>query len=130
MLYGELWGMSAVHPTVQFAGFTGTANDQTLNYGGLGIGLGFFIMPSNVMFAVSLNLTRLGVTNTDGSSSNSDIGLALAASLGKQFWVTERLGLGIALKVIGGGNRDDNNKANSTTYRTISGVGVLALTFG
>lgn len=129
VVYGELWGMSAVAPTVQYGGFSGVARDQTLNFGGLGLGIGTFFS-HNVFFGVSLDLTRLGVTNSDGSSSNSDVGLALTATLGKQFWVTERVGLGFGLKLIGGGNRDNNNNANSTTYKTFAGVGVLALTFG
>lgn len=130
ILYAEVWGMSAVSPTVQFAGATRVLQDASLNYGGLGLGLGTFMMPANVFLGVSLSLTRLGVTDSDGSRTNSDVGLAVSATLGKQWWISQHAGLGLSVTVIGGGNRDNNNDTNSATYKTFTGFGAIALTFG
>jgi hypothetical protein len=130
VLYGELWGMAAANPTVQFLSATHVLQDASLNYGGLGVGLGTFLMPANVFLGVSLSLTRLGVTDADGTRTNSDIGLAVSATLGKQWWVSRHAGLGLSVTVVGGGNHDDNNDANSATYKTFAGFGALVLTFG
>ena len=129
ILFGEVWGMSAVSPKVQYGSASFVASDQTLNYGGIGIGFGWY-SSSNLHFDLSLDFTRLGVTNNRGDGSNSDVGLALTASLGKQFWLAPRVGLGFAGKLIGGGNRDNNNDPNSTNYKVFSVLGVVALTFG
>jgi hypothetical protein len=130
IVYGELWGMSAVSPTVQFLSATHVLQDASLNYGGIGLGLGTFLMPANVFLGVSLSLTRLGVTDADGTKTNSDVGLAVSATLGKQWWISRHAGLGLSVTVVGGGNRDDNNDANSATYKTFTGFGAIALTFG
>lgn len=130
LLYLDAWGMSAVSPTVQFLGATRVLKDASLNYGGVGLGLGTFMMPANVFLGVSLSLTRLGVTDSDGSKTNSDVGLAVSATLGKQWWISHHAGLGLSVTVIGGGNRDNNNDSNSATYKTFTGFGAIALTFG
>ncbi len=130
VLYGEVWGMACPNPNVQFAGSNSIAKNTTLNYGGLGLGIGFFLMPANLFLGVSLDLTRLAVTNSDGSDSHSDVGLAATVTLGKQWWISDRLGLGISLQGIGGGNRDNNNDTNSATYKTFTGLAALTFTYG
>ena len=130
IVYGELWGMAAANPTVQFLSATHVLQDASLNYGGLGLGLGTFLMPANVFLGVSLSLTRLGVTDADGTRTNSDAGLAVSATLGRQWWISHHAGLGLSVTVVGGGNRDNNNDANSATYKTFAGFGAIALTFG
>ncbi len=130
IVYGELWGMAAANPTVQFLSATHVLQDASLNYGGLGLGLGTFLMPANVFLGVSLSLTRLGVTDADGTRTNSDVGLAVSATLGRQWWISHHAGLGLSVTVVGGGNRDNNNDANSATYKTFAGFGAIALTFG
>lgn len=132
VIYGEIWGMAAASPTGKFAGTTVQANSNiTLNYSGLGIGIGTFVMPANVFLGVSVDATRLGITNHDnGDQSNSDIGGAVTLTLSKQFWVSERLGLGVEVKGIAGTNKDNNNDSSSANYITLTGMGLVALTFG
>jgi hypothetical protein len=132
VLFGEIWGMSAVNPRLRFEGSTTTLQDSSLNYGGVGLGIGTFVMPAHVYLAVSVDLTRLGISNNDGSNSysNSDVGLAVTATLGKQFWLSRYAGLGLSVTAIGGGNRDNNTDSNSATYRTFTAYGALSLTFG
>jgi hypothetical protein len=132
VIYGELWGMAAASPTGKFGGITVQANRNiTLNYSGLGVGIGTFVMPANVFLGFSVDATRLGITNHDnGDQSNSDIGGALTLTLGKQFWLSPRLGLGVEVKGIAGTNKHNNNDNNSANYTTLTGMGLVALTFG
>jgi len=129
MLYGEIWGMGAPNPTVSIGSSSTTANNSTLNYGGLGIGIGYFFV-SNIFLGVSVDATRLGVTDSNGDDSHSDIGGALTLTLGKQWFISDHLGLGLSLKGIGGGNRDNNNDSSSATYKTFTGLGTVTLTYG
>jgi hypothetical protein len=130
VLFAEVWGMSAVNPKLRFAGVTTVLQDSALNYAGAGVGIGTFLMPAHVYFGVSVDVTRLGMSNNDGSRTNSDAGLAVTATLGKQFWLSRHAGLGISVTGIAGGNRDNNSDTNSVTFKTFTGYGALSLTFG
>ena len=130
VLYGEIWGMGAVNPTYQFAGATGTLDNQTLNYSGLGLGIGFFTA-GNVFVGISLDATRLGITDNDnGDQSRSDVGGAVTLTIGKQWWISPHWGLGFSVKGIGGGNHQDNDNNDSATYKTFTGLGTITLTYG
>ena len=96
-----------------------------LNYGGIGPGLGYFFMPYNVFFGVALDFTRLGITNSNGDSTNSDVGLALNFTLGKQFWISDHWGLGVGLAQRGSAaaTRTNNNDNNTATFKTFTGAG-------
>ena len=130
VLYGEIFGMSAANPSVQIGPFIGTDKNSSLNFGGLGVGLGTFFMPSNVFLGFAVDATRLGLTNNDGSQTNGSPGLSLSATLGKQWWISDQGGLGVSVQVIGGGNRDNSNSNNPATYKTYSGLVALTLTYG
>jgi hypothetical protein len=130
VLYGEVWGMVAANPTIRAPGSASYLLDGSLNYGGAGVGLGTFLMPANVFLGVSLDVTRLGVTNYDGTRTSSDLGLAVTATLGRQWWFSRHGALGLSVTLVGGGNRDDNNDPNSATFRTFTGFGAMVLTFG
>ncbi len=130
VLYGEIWGMGAPNPNIQIGASNTIAQNTTLNYGGVGLGLGYFFMPSNLFLGVSLDATRLGVTDSNGTQSDSDIGAAASLTLGKQWWISERTGLGLSLKCIGGGNSNNNNDPNSTTFKTVTGLVTVTLTYG
>lgn len=69
----------------------------------LGIGGTYYFMPVNIFLSGSIGLTAMdlsGDTDDDGTSdfeSDSNAGLGLQLALGKEWMVTDNIGLGVAL---------------------------------
>lgn len=98
-LHGTLWGWFISNPDVTIDGQTvGTATaDVSLNaFGG---GVTYYIMPANVYLSGSIGAGSLSVESTSGGTTltaESDLGLVVDATLGKEWWVGKKWGLGAA----------------------------------
>jgi hypothetical protein len=94
-LHGTIFGWSVADPDVKINGETvGTANaDFSLSV--VGGGLTYYIMPANLYLSGSLGFATLSVDSptVDG---NTDAGLAMEGTFGKEWWVGNNWGLGIA----------------------------------
>lgn len=74
----------------------GNANVD-LSLGALGAGITYYIMPANVYLSGSVGVGNL-TADVQGSSASIDSGngLVLDATLGKEWWVGSKWGLGVA----------------------------------
>ncbi len=96
-LHGTLWGWSMSDPDgkLTLSGFgsgSGTLNG-TLTMGALGVGGTYYFMPANFYLTGSVGTGSLsGDGDMDGKTKP---GLALDATLGKEWWVGDAWGMGL-----------------------------------
>ncbi|MCP4548101.1 MAG: hypothetical protein GY835_16680 [bacterium] len=89
-LHASLHGWTISDPDVKFGGLEGEAiGDLTLN--SLGGGFTYYIMPSNLYISASL-----GIGTLDFNNAETDNGLAGDLTLGKEWWKSDRWGIGLA----------------------------------
>jgi len=90
-LHGTFFGWSISDPDVDLFGAMGTFKNSTLTMGGLGGGITYYVMPANVYLSPSIGF---GILSLD--DSETDPGFALDATIGKEWWVGQSWGLGLA----------------------------------
>ena len=101
MLYGEMLITGATNPQVDYAG-TSRALGYDLTLFGIGPGVAYYFMPSNVYLSGTLAFSQVAESTTDNSSSSSDsvdvtkMGIGASFMVGKEWWVSSNWGLGVA----------------------------------
>jgi hypothetical protein len=108
-LHGTLWGWSASDPDGELTiGGVGSSSGQfngTLTLGAIGVGGTYYFMPSNFYLSYSVGMASL---NGDGElEGKTKPGFAFDATLGKEWWVGDEWGLGLAGDVTYFSSRDD-----------------------
>jgi len=94
-LHGTLFGWTITDPKVSLGNASGTANaDLTLS--GFGGGLTYYFMPVNIYISGTIGLGRLRI-NGAGPVGQSNLGPMFDVTAGKEWWVGESWGLGVAL---------------------------------
>lgn len=100
-LHASLWGWSASKPDAELV-ITGLGSDKqgvdgTVTMGAVGLGGTYFFMPLNAYVTGSVGLARLKVEdNQSGADGNSDSGFGFQVAVGKEWWVGQNFGLGVA----------------------------------
>lgn len=89
-LHGTLWGWSITDPTVKVDG-TSTSASGDLSMGAFGGGVTYYFMPANVYLSGSVGL---GILTSEDEST--DPGFASDLTIGKEWWVGTKWGLGVA----------------------------------
>ena len=102
ILSGDFIGRSVSGPKAQSVGGTEDLDDDVvLADGTLGLGLTYYVMPANIFFSGTVGVGRFVLTNpTDDADDDESIetnpGLSIHAKIGKEFWVSDNWGLGVA----------------------------------
>lgn len=103
-LYGEIQGMSVSEPDVNVDD-EGLDNVRDTSFSSIGLGGSYYFMPLNAFVGGTLGLGTASVTLKPamGSSSGSDelggttgTGIALGVHAGKEWWVSDNWGIGVA----------------------------------
>jgi outer membrane protein W len=100
ILNADIWGSKVFSPKVSFPGGSADLNGSVL-VDGIGAGVTYYVMPMNLYVAASVGATMLSA-EIDGTSLESDTGFGLNAVVGKEWWVSDNWGLGIAGQVFYG----------------------------
>jgi hypothetical protein len=108
-LHGTLWGWSASDPdgeiTISGLGSGSGQFNGTLTMGALGAGGTYYFMPGNFYLSCSVGIGSLqGDGDLDGKTKP---GLAFDATLGKEWWVGDDWGLGLAGDFMYFNSKDD-----------------------
>jgi hypothetical protein len=94
-----------VNPTVSLSsGQSATAN-ASLTMVGIGPEFTYYWMPSNIYFSGTLALTRISLT-ANGTDTNSNVGFGTRLAVGKEWWVSDHWGMGLAGHASSSWNQD------------------------
>ncbi len=97
-LHGTLIGWVTSSPEIKICDGrceTGSTNDLDFSLSGFGSGLTYYFMPSNFYVSESICAAQLILTY-DNVSADSDYGPAFDITAGKEWWVSDSWGLGVA----------------------------------
>ncbi|PKL38438.1 MAG: hypothetical protein CVV44_11160 [Spirochaetae bacterium HGW-Spirochaetae-1] len=95
ILFGELSSCVMTDPTLKLGGSSYDTNDTQVSVVGFGGGLSYYFA-SNFFLSLSLGATR-ATLEVSGSSGSSELGFGTNVAIGKEWWVSENWGLGLAL---------------------------------
>ena len=127
ILFGQLFVNAINEPTVEFNGEEEDAEDLTASIGAVGIGMAYYL-PSNVYFSGTLAASqlRLEEDSNEENDAESEVGPAFMAQIGKEWWVSDNWGLGLAGQVLVSSNKDDEDVEDTedVTWTTV-GFGLL-----
>ena len=100
-VHGRLATTIMVEPRASYDGSSAgiVAKDSSLVTGLIGGGVTWYLMPLNLYVTGALGLTNLVFRYGDERSSQTELGLALNLDVGKEWWLEEDWGLGVAARV-------------------------------
>jgi opacity protein-like surface antigen len=112
----HFWVMATGNPKVTVNGTdAGTLNNTTTSLIGLGPEYNIYT-PSNWYFSITPSLTRLHTDNSDdGSSGDTNWGFGARLAVGKEWWLGDRWGLGLAAQFTASTNTDQGDLAPTVT---------------
>lgn len=126
ILAAHFWDSVAFSPKVTLGGLSATASGTSAYVVGFGPSLVYYFMPSNLYLQVSPSFTTLNI-ESGGVTGSTEGGFGLWLGLGKEWWVGDHWGLGVAGHFVFSSNKD---KGPSPPTWGSYGFGILAsLTF-
>jgi hypothetical protein len=126
ILAGDLWGTVAVAPSFTLGGQTTSASKSSFSLGGFGLNLTYYFMPGNIYISVTPSIVALSIKSSD-TTSNSQAGFGTKFGLGKEWWVGDHWGLGLAAQFFLGINQDTGT--NPPTWTTLGGGPAFSATY-
>jgi len=104
-IHATLFGMGVSDPDVTVGGTAlGKAENTTLTGRAIGVGLTYYLMPINVYLSGSIGVGSARFTFNSGKSDEIKIdtqdGYALDLIVGKEWWVSDQWGIGIAAQLV------------------------------
>lgn len=126
ILGADLWDTVAFSPTFSQGGTSFTGTDTSLTLAGFGLNLTYYFMPANVYVSVSPSLTTLSLTRA-GSSGSTDIGFGMKLAVGKEWWVSDHWGIGVAGQFFFASNKDQD--PSPLKFSTLAGGVAFSATY-
>jgi len=90
-LHGTLWGWTLTDPDLKTENFGSGQASGNLSVSGIGGGITYFFMPVNIYISPSVGVAVLSAEGYD-----SDAGFAFDFTLGKEWWIGNRWGMGLS----------------------------------
>jgi hypothetical protein len=94
-VHGTLWGWDVSDPDVTVNDNRGTPWHH-MSLAAAGGGVTYYLMPANIYLSGSLGMGKLSFEDQDGNTGDTDLGVALDMCIGKEWWVGNSWGLGVA----------------------------------
>ena len=97
IIFGTLTGTSISNPDVTSSGTTIGTGNGTADSFGLGLGLAYYLQPMNLYLSGSLLANEISINDSNGNKiGESDFGVGFEGLVGKEWWVSDNWGLGVA----------------------------------
>jgi hypothetical protein len=125
IIAGNLFSTAAVDPKAEVNGVERDTEDLTVGLAGIGPQLTWYFMPANVYVSGTLAMTRLTVDN-DGEEGETEAGIGGRLAIGKEWWVSNQWGLGVAGYGLFSSNED---KDGGPRWRTWSAGVTFSATY-
>lgn len=126
ILAGHLYGIGMRNPDVTVNGASQNTTDTDFTLVGIGPELDYYFMPQNVYVSLTLAITKQSVSE-GGVSSDTDTGFGLELGAGKEWWVSDHWGLGVAGKFTFSTNKDSGS--GSPTWNAWGLAAVFSATY-
>ena len=120
ILAGDLWGAAGPSPS-------GTNWGRTA-YGGVGFNVTHYFMPANVYLSLTPSFTSLVFDTSQPFVDRAATGFGAKVAVGKEWWVGDHWGLGMALQGYFASN-DGHGNATGTKWTTWGGGFVFSATY-
>ena len=125
VLHGRLSDMVVASPTVSINDEElGEANDASLTFYLFGAGLTYYVMPANVYLTGVVGIAKASADNGTDEASSTKAGFGFEGDIGKEWWVSDNWGLGIAGRFTFASVPDEVTPGDSITLQAL-GFGVL-----
>lgn len=126
ILAAEVWGGSGPSPRISLGGSSVSPSNSDFYLAGFGLALVHYFMPANVYLSLTPAISRLEFTFQD-TSARTDYGFGAKLALGKEWWVGDHWGLGLAAEFLFALNADSGT--NSPTWTSFGGGLTFSATF-
>ncbi len=132
ILFAALGGVSVTNPTLKVEAdgqsMEETAEGVTLQQSHVGIGLQYFVMPLNLYVGGDVGFAQLVVRDQDSTdTTESDLGFYGSVIAGKEWWVSDNWGLGVAARL--GMASIPDKEASDLTWNTFTGTVGFSATY-
>jgi hypothetical protein len=127
ILFGEFGVFVMQDPDMHWQGESVSEVDAVIAISDLGIGLTYYFMPINIYLSGSLTLSRNSI-DLEGVEKETGGGLGVYFSIGKEWWVSENWGIGVALFVYASSTEVENKDLDATfdVYNRVLGIAFTA----
>lgn len=126
ILGGELWDVVTFSPTFTQGGVTVTGVSASMALVGVGVNLTYYFMPANVYLSLSPSITNVNLT-TGGMTGSTESGFGMKIALGKEWWVADHWGIGLAGQFYFSSNVDKG--PNPPTWSSLAGGIAFSATY-
>ncbi len=120
ILGGDLWGAAGPSP--------GTSTWGATVLSGVGLNVTHYFMPANVFISLSPSFTALMFDNGQGFVDRTQTGFGAKLAVGKEWWVGDHWGLGLALQGFFAAN-EGHGTSSGTSWKTFGGGFVFSATY-
>jgi hypothetical protein len=99
ILHASLTSNTMAGPKITSDGSSqNTSNNLALGETIMGGGITYYVMPANISLSGSLGIGNFTLIDNDNDSSvSTDRGFSMQLKVGKEWWISKRWGLGVAL---------------------------------
>jgi hypothetical protein len=118
ILYGEFFVHTIPNPTFEGSGFSQTLDGKDVEIVGVGPGVAYYFMPLNLYLSGTLLLQQVQKSNPNGSDravAVTKTGVGCSLMVGKEWWMSENWGIGVAAQLLLGSAKDPYAEANWTS---------------
>jgi hypothetical protein len=105
ILGADFWGTTAFSPTLSQGGLSSVPGDTSFALTGFGLNLTYYFMPANIYVSLSPSITSVSLT-VSGASGSTESGFGMKMAVGKEWWVSDHWGLGLAGQFFFASNKD------------------------
>jgi len=118
--FGHLGLSIAPNPSASSGGISSSTSDASLNFVSIGPGVNYYFMPYNFYVSGMVLVTRI-TTTQGGTSGSTNAGFGAKVAIGKEWWVADHWGIGVAGQFTFGSNEDrDTGTGPAPTWTTIT----------
>ncbi len=118
ILYGEFLLHAIPDPTRDGFGSSQTLGGTEVDILGFGPGVAYYFMPLNLYLSGTLLIQQVQLSDTNDSSNSvalTKTGIGCSLMVGKEWWVSDDWGLGVAAQLLLGSAKDPYSDAHWTS---------------
>jgi hypothetical protein len=96
IIAGQFWGVGVPDPHISGVDGSATATNASYTVVGVGPMVKYYFMPANFYLSATPSFTRVAFTDQYDHTGTTEWGFGLRAAVGKEWYIAERWGMGIA----------------------------------